>query len=460
MEKARAEETARKVVDACADCDVCRHLMDTSCLMFPELYRLWDKEQASGEAISSKELRHLVELCNFCALCPCPNIRADLIKAKTELIDRDGLKFGVRTLEDVARVSKICGFHPPLVNYLFQNKLTANPLKAMAGVHPQRNMPLFPKENFDQWMQRRNPKALSSPKKKVAYFAGCTGRFLFPEVPKAVVQVLERNDIEVNVPSQQCCGMPSMLEGDRDLTLQFVTSNVKHLVKAVKDGYDILCSCPTCGYFFKTVLKAGAYYSKEYQLSVGADDTQIKIPVDQNKGESNAQQFVSLQKSIYQSILKDDGYFSEINAHHRIQVAEKIFDVGEYIVRLNRQGELEKEFETFATNIVYYPPCHLREQNIGQPYMSLLQEIPEMKIKAVDWSLYCCGMAGIMGFKKDFHTPSIQLGSRLMEKINEINPDRIVTDCLSCRLQFNQLTPYDVCHPIEVLNEAYCQGDC
>jgi Fe-S oxidoreductase len=42
-----------------------------------------------------------------------------------------------------------------------------------------------------------------------------------------------------------------------------------------------------------------------------------------------------------------------------------------------------------------------------------------------------------------------------MEKIREINPDRIVTDCLSCRLQFNPLLPYEVVHPIEVLRDAY-----
>ncbi|MGB5619143.1 MAG: hypothetical protein WBM78_20055 [Desulfobacterales bacterium] len=40
-------------------------------------------------------------------------------------------------------------------------------------------------------------------------------------------------------------------------------------------------------------------------------------------------------------------------------------------------------------------------------------------------------------------------------KIREIDPDRIVTDCLSCRLQFNQLLPFPVSHPIEVLRDAF-----
>ena len=76
-------------------------------------------------------------------------------------------------------------------------------------------------------------------------------------------------------------------------------------------------------------------------------------------------------------------------------------------------------------------------------------------LEAVDGSLYCCGMAGIMGFKRDFHETSIHLGRRLMDKIKDLDPRWLVTDCLSCRLQFNQLLPYKVQHPVEILKEAY-----
>jgi glycerol-3-phosphate dehydrogenase subunit C len=41
-----------------------------------------------------------------------------------------------------------------------------------------------------------------------------------------------------------------------------------------------------------------------------------------------------------------------------------------------------------------------------------------------------------------------------MNKINDLKPERLVTDCLSCRLQFNQLLPYKVYHPIEILRDA------
>ena len=141
MEKNSPEKKARKVVDDCADCDVCRFLMDTDCLVFPELYRLYDKEFETGEKITSEELRKLVDLCNFCALCPCPPVRAEIIEAKTGFIDRDGLKFGIRTLEDVERVAKLCGAFPRLTNKLLSGQTTGSLFKMAAGIHKDRKIP-------------------------------------------------------------------------------------------------------------------------------------------------------------------------------------------------------------------------------------------------------------------------------------------------------------------------------
>jgi glycerol-3-phosphate dehydrogenase subunit C len=458
METSEPEKRIREVVDACTDCDVCRHLMDADCLFFPELYRLWDQEQASGEAISADALRRLVDLCNFCALCPCPNIRADVIEAKTQFIDRDGLKFGVRTIEDVERIGKICGTFPRLFNLLLRNGPTGDLLKNAAGIHADRKFPEFPTTNFDHWAQKRrlNIKSNSAKKLKVAYFAGCTARFLFPEVPRAAVSVLQAVGVDVYVPEQKCCGMPSLLEGDRKLTLEFVGLNLKQLVDAVQDGYDIVCSCPTCGFMLKTVLKEGAYYSAEYQASVENEASHLKVPAGRDLLDGRKENgFVVLQKSIYGSILKDEGYFSKFSARDRIRVAEHTFDLGEYLKRLESAGELDPPANTVTGRMLYFPPCHGREQKIGRPYLELLGRIPGIQLESIDGHFYCCGMAGIMGFKREFHEPSTQLGRRLMEKIREIDPDRIVTDCLSCRLQFNQLLHFPVSHPIEVLRDAF-----
>jgi len=252
--------------------------------------------------------------------------------------------------------------------------------------------------------------------------------------------------------------MPTLLEGDRQRTLLFAGFNIDRLFEAVKDGYDIVCSCPTCGYMLKEVLKEGAYYSSEYQESVSADAFNMKIPMNTRGVNPRGNKFVLLKKSMYKGILKDAGYFSSISPRKRILVAENTYDLGEYLSGLHAVGKLKTTFAPIPIPSAYYPPCHLREQNIGTPYMELLDLIPKMTTETIRGDFYCCGMAGIMGFKRGFYATSIKMGSRLIGKIKEVSPQWLITDCLSCRLQFNQMTPYKVLHPIEILQKSYA-GD-
>jgi glycerol-3-phosphate dehydrogenase subunit C len=430
--------------------------MDESCLMFPELYRLFDREKESGRKITSGELRRLVELCNFCALCPCPNIRADLLTAKTRIKDRDGVGWRIRLIEDVERIGKVCGQFPKLSNALFQGKEPAGHVKEWLGIHPERKFPVFPGESFSIWVknQKLDIPPVAPAKRKVAYFPGCTAKILFPEVARATVGLLQNLGVSVHCPELRCCGMPTYLEGDRDKTLGFVRFNLDQLSRLVKNGYDIVCSCPTCGYVLKTVLKSGAYYSDAYQEAVGSEPGVLKIPAEEDGRNRTNQSFNRLSGALYGKILNDDGYFSSVDPLSRILVAENTYDLGDYLFLLMDFMNGQLEMAPVKARAVYYPPCHLREQQIGTPYVSLLNRIPDMRLHSVDWSLYCCGMAGIMGFKKDFHHASIRLGRALIKKIRTEKPDMVITDCLSCRLQFQQNLPQPVFHPVEILMKS------
>jgi len=129
--------------------------------------------------------------------------------------------------------------------------------KKTIGIHKERQIPVFPQESFPQWAEKwhLNIRPRKQQNKKIAYFAGCTANYPFPEVPRAVVNILQYNGLDVFYPQQKCCGMPTLLEGDRQLTMKFVRYNIDRLTEAMKDGYDIVCSCPTCGFMLKNVLK-------------------------------------------------------------------------------------------------------------------------------------------------------------------------------------------------------------
>jgi len=334
------EKTLRSVVDACADCDTCRFLMDESCLLFPELYRLYDQERASGESIKGSELDRLADLCTLCGLCPCPDIRADAIRGKTERVAREGMPLANRLLADVQRFGQWGRLAPKMVNRILSLAPLGRLARKIAGIHPRRPLPRLAEESFFAWAEKKGLNRLPQQTAKVAYFAGCTAGYLFPEVARAAVSVLEHNGIGVYVPPQQCCGMPTLVEGDATVTLQRASFNVEALLEAAHAGCDIVCSCPTCGFLFKILLREKACYASTYQQSINAGADHILVP-DRSKGK---QRFVRLKKAMYDQILKDDGYFSSLDPLDRIALSESVMDLGEYLNRLHSGEKLTSDF--------------------------------------------------------------------------------------------------------------------
>jgi glycerol-3-phosphate dehydrogenase subunit C len=323
-------------------------------------------------------------------------------------------------------------------------------VKRIAGIHPERELPRIPGKNFFTWAKDRGLCNTSTTGHGVAYFVGCTAGYLFPEVGRAAVTVLLKNDVKVNVPSQQCCGMPTLVEGDVATTLKRAKSNLESLLAAKDRNLQPVSSCPTCGFMMKVLLKEGAYHSEDYQQWIGADDDELKIPDDWGNA-----QFTLLKKSLYGNILKDDGLLSALPPLDRIGVSDSLGDIGEYLDRLLDENKFDDRFRNLPKRIVYFAPFHQREQMIGSPYARLLSLIPGLDIEQVGGAMDCCGMGGSLGYKKGFHDASISLGAPVADKVSALKPDILVTDCLSCRLQFQQLLPFPVCHPIEILSDAY-----
>jgi glycerol-3-phosphate dehydrogenase subunit C len=372
------------------------------------------------------------------------------MEAKSRYINREGLSLAVRTLTDVPRLARLCGTFPKLINALQSNKAVGSMLRKVAHIHPERQLLMFPEQSFFQWAAEKGLNARSDGCRNAAYFAGCSAGYIFPQVGRATVEVLERNGVTVYVPPHECCGMPYLVEGARDAALQRAHANMSQLLESAQAGDDLVCSCPTCGYMMKVLFQERACYSESYQRSVNAGEDELKVP---KPGRGSTKHRV-LKKSMYKDILKDDGYFSSLDPIARIDLARQLFDAGEYLARLHGEGCFDTRFSAIPERMVYFAPCHQREQKIGSPYLDLLRLIPGITIERLE-GMYCCGMGGNFGFKVDFHEKSLEVGRPLIDKIRELDPQSIITDCISCRLQFNHVLPYPVFHPMEILARAY-----
>ena len=235
--------------------------------------------------------------------------------------------------------------------------------------------------------------------KKVAYYSGCFANYYYPEVGDATMAVMNKNDVEVVVPSQVCCGLPMMAKGN----IKDATANMQHntasLGKLVSQGYAVIVTCSSCGLFLK----------------------------------------------------RDMPHF--LHTEEAKQVSDNLYHFSEYLLKLHDIGQMNTEFHRIEQTIFFHTPCHLRAQQIGNPSVKLLQMIPGTVVKKV--SEICCGMSGAYGYEKRNFTLSKDIATKLYQEMKENPVDRFVTDCGGCRLQIQAGTTTRVDHTAIVLREAY-----
>ena len=89
---------------------------------------------------------------------------------------------------------------------------------------------------------------------------------------------------------------------------------------------------------------------------------------------------------------------------------------------------------------------------IGLPALGILNCIPGLEVNPIDAD--CCGMGGTFGFKKEKYEISQEIGKDLVEAIDRLKPEIVLSDCEGCRLQIRHLTGLKVLHPIQILRDA------
>ncbi|MBC7358933.1 MAG: FeS-binding protein [Desulfacinum sp.] len=444
MKSGKPQEYVRRMFAGCTDCDICRFLMDECCLLFPRIFQLYDRELDGGPPVEDGELLELTDLCTLCGLCPCPDVRANLLRAKAERVRREGLRPQARLLSDLQSVGALRAPLRRAASLLLQGRACSAAVARLFRLQPGRRLPVPAAEDFFAWAEKRGLRKEPEAGPRAAYFVGCTAAYLFPEVARAAVAVLERCGVSVFVPDQQCCGMPTAVEGDEKRTLERVRANLEALLGLRGAGYDVVCSCPTCGYFFRVILKENAC------LATGCGGSERRRRARGGPALTEILPLPMPPRTYGPSWLADD-FFPSLDPEKRLKLAHGIHDLGEYVRGL-AHGDLRVLPQRGpGGRWVYFEPCHQREQENGGSYLELLSRIPGFQVVRVGSSTDCCGMGGSLGFKREFHEISLHLGRRLFEKIRALQPDGIVTDCLSCRLQFRHNLPYPVVHPLEIL---------
>jgi Fe-S oxidoreductase len=291
------------------------------------------------------------------------------------------------------------GHQAHLINALNGTKPVRVVLESLVGIDRRAKLPRFNSQSFVDWF-RKNRRPVKGDNGKAVLFTTCLINYNFLFKGIALTRVFEKNDVHLEVPeNQQCCGIPFFDVGDLDSAVKKAKHNVELLKRYVDAGYDVIVPIPTCALQMKY----------EYPLLL-PDDPDAK------------------------------------------SLSEKVYDVHEYLWKLNEEGRFNKDFKVSMGSIAYHIPCHLKSLNVGYKGVALLRLIPDTKVRIVD---RCSGHDGTFGVRKETFDMAMKVGSRLFEDLEAQPADLYVTDCPLAGHMIETGTGKVPLHPLEVLYRAY-----
>lgn len=368
------------------------------------------KNYLEGKISLSPKMKEIMSLCLLCKACTyqCPNkIPVDelVMSARSEIAKKKGLNFIKKNifqhfLKNNGRLSAAA----KLV-YLYQRSglqwvVRKTGILAIFGKELSQKERLLPSmAGIPFRFQAPRHISCREPKLRVAYYAGCLTNYVFPNIGNAILKILQRQQLEIFIPEQWCCGIPALASGDEETAAELAERNIASFNRAGVDA--VITDCASCGHMLK---KYGDFLGTEEARSFSA----------------------------------------------------KVYDLSEFLDKVIDFRIGEKELPLTVT---YHDPCHLkRGQGVYQEPRRLLGSVPQLKVVEMKDADRCCGSAG--SFNLEHYRLASQIGSRKVQHIVQTGADVVVTACPSCMMQLShhlelKNSKVRVAHLAEILGMTY-----
>jgi len=366
----------------------------------------WATGQLDEKDFESSDFRKFLDLCINCKACrrQCPSgvdISKLMSMVRAQYAKRKGLRRAEFVLSHNRYLSMLGGTFAPVSNFFMQ----AGPFKWLmqktAGIDSRREMPVFRRGSFLKVGRKYLAacKPIEKPIDKVAYFVDTFANYNDHELGFAVLDVLRHNDIEVVLPKQRPAPLPAIVYGDVRRARRDLAYSVKHLAKAVQDGYKIVCSEPS----------AALCLRDELRHFVAGENAKL--------------------------------------------VSENTYELMNYLFTLLMQKKLKPPTKAVKNKFVYHLPCHLCAVGSETATVELLQK--HFGIEVIDLKSGCCGLAGTFGMQKKNYDLSSQIGAGLREALEKSPTKNVLTECSACKMQIEHISLSIVTHPVKLLAESY-----
>ena len=395
----------RDSLDHCVKCTICETYCPVSNVtpLFPgpkyvgpqaERFRIHDEPSTDAS----------LDYCSGCGICTqvCPqgvHIAEINTQARARMKSTQGVKPRDRILARPTLAGRLGTPVAPLANWSLRNRLLRLAMEKTIGIDHRAPMPRFAGRTFQRWARRHTAPPAAA--RRVAFFHGCGTNYYEPGLGAMTVALLEHNGLAVEVPKQDCCGLPLQSNGLFDDARGYVHRLAARLAPYARDGVDIVATSTSCSLMLKR---------EALEILDMGDDPDLQV------------------------------------------VSERTFDICEYLLAMHERGELNTDFAPVPETVTYHAPCQQQGHGIGKPALDLLALIPELQ--TIETGASCCGVAGTYGLKREKYDIAMKVGAGLFGEIAAAAPDRAVCDSETCRWQIEQATGVGSVHPVEMLHRA------
>lgn len=398
-----------------------------------------DKQgQTSAEAAREAEaiygsaaMKAVTDYCIECGMCAveCPsaiNIPKLMLEAKSRYRERHPLALlgssrsrAEVILSHAETLSRLGSFFAPVANPLLKSPVLRRLAEPLVGIDRRRSMPAFARPTYVKRRQHTQPATRTAGRQEgtnstAVYFYDVYANYNEPELALTVEKVLAAHGIKVVTPAQQGSGIPEMLYGYARRVRKIARYNLRSLLPHVEAGTTVISAEPTASFALK----------KHYADYLGEDECAAVAQATRDLGE-----FLLAWRREHPELAPKPG-------------------------PLLRDGLVNPGgSEAAPLRIAYHQPCHLKVQEVGSPSLELLREIPGVEV--IDLAAGCCGMAGTFGMKVSTYELSLRAGQPLFDRVLQVAPDLVATECSTCRMQIAQATGMECVHPAALLMQAY-----
>ena len=398
-------ELLRGSLDHCVKCTICETACPVSNVtpLFPgpkyagpqaERYRVEDEPSVEWS----------VDYCSGCGICTqvCPQgvkIAEINAQARNKMKRQKGVPLRDRIITRPTVLGRLGTPVAPLANASLRSRPLRAVIERVLGVHREAPVPRFAGRTFRSWARRHSSPAAA---RRIVYFHGCGTGYYEPEMGEKTVAVLEHNGYQVEIPKQDCCGLPLQSSGLFDDARKYALRLARALAPHARDDTLIVGESTSCTLMLK----------REAREILGlADDPDLKL------------------------------------------VSERTYDVCELLLELHDRGELKTDFHPVEEVVAYHAPCQQQGHWVGKPALELLALVPGLEVRELD--ARCCGIAGTYGLKREKYDIAMAAGADLFGQIGASQAGLVACDSETCRWQIEHATHKPSVHPIELLHRAY-----